>query len=73
MKLIDHAQYTANSKAYVDNVKLNGTIAQPDYDCPAHKRQVDGIILTDEWQDIVNGGYLTWGPPKAPTQLIIKK
>jgi hypothetical protein len=39
-------------------IRTGGTIGQPGYDTPAHKRQVDKIMLTDTWQDIVDAGYL---------------
>lgn len=42
----------------VEYLELGGTLCQPAYDCPPHVRKYDGILLTDTWQDIVNGGYL---------------
>lgn len=37
---------------------MNGTIAQPAYDAPAHSRRFDALLLTDNWQNIINLGYL---------------
>jgi hypothetical protein len=48
-----------NSAPTIEQIKMNGTIAQPAYDAPAHKRQFDALMLTDNWQDVVNGGYLS--------------
>ena len=39
-------------------VQMWGTIAQPAYDAPAHKRQADHILITDTYQDVVDGGYM---------------
>lgn len=47
----------------VMRIYLNGTIAQPAYDAPAHKRSFDGIMFTDSWQELVNRGYLTGSAP----------
>lgn len=49
---------TADSGAQVTGLLMNGTIAQVAYDAPAHKRQFDHFIMTDSWQDIIDGGYL---------------
>ena len=42
----------------IENIEFNGTIAQPRYDAPEHYRNFDALILTDNWQDIIDGGYL---------------
>lgn len=42
----------------VDHVYSSGTIAQPAYDAPEHKRQFDAIIFTDAWQVLLDRGYL---------------
>jgi hypothetical protein len=48
-------------------IRIGGTIAQPAYDSPPHYRRYDAIMLTDNWQDIVNGGYLSDSPdPQDP-------
>lgn len=39
-------------------IKMGGTIAQPEYDAPAHIRKFDDLILTDDLQEIIDGGYL---------------
>ncbi len=74
IKVIDQRHYTANAGASINTAYLNGTIAQPAYDAPAHVRQADGLIITDNWQDIVSGGYLTTtsgtvSTPSTPTGL----
>ncbi|MGP8323231.1 MAG: FlgD immunoglobulin-like domain containing protein [Methanosarcinaceae archaeon] len=43
----------------IRRIKMNGTIAQPRYEVQQHKRQFDALILTDSWQNIVDGGYLS--------------
>jgi len=63
----------ANNSPTIEQIRFGGTIAQPSYDAPAHKRQFDALILTDDWEDIVNGGYVHFGPPNAPTGLIISQ
>lgn len=61
------------STATVDYLELGGTLCQPAYDCPPHVRKYDAMLLTDTWQDVVNGGYLstasgaTVTAPAAPT------
>lgn len=70
------AEYTnirtaASSSATISKLTLNGTIAQPDYDAPPHYRRFDGLLLTDDWQDIINGGYVA-GSPAAPVNLRVQ-
>jgi hypothetical protein len=69
----DNIRTAANSSPTIQNITMGGTIAQPAYDSPAHKRQFDALILTDNWQDIINGGYVTDLPPApaAPSGLRI--
>lgn len=59
----------------INKIGLTGTVGQPNYVTPAHKRQVGRIMLTDDWQDIVNAGYVASTPSinnlKAPTRLKI--
>ncbi len=52
---IKTAAYTSST---INGIFMGGTIAQPYYDAPAHLRKFDALMLTDNWQDIVNGGYL---------------
>jgi hypothetical protein len=73
-KVVDYNMYTMDAGAHLTNGVLNGTVAQPAYDAPAHKIQMAGHIVTDNWQDILDGGYLSTGstdttPPAAPTGL----
>lgn len=59
-KIIDNinVRTVSGTPAVAERINLNGTIAQPAYDAPPHKRRFDAILLTDNWQDIVNGGYM---------------
>ena len=70
---------TGNPEGDIRKISLNGTIGQPKYNAPAHRRQFDRIILTDNWEDIVSGGYLSdpngssdTTPPAAPTGLAVE-
>lgn len=75
-------EYTNIRTAFVpgtfERFGWNGTYAQPAYDIPPHVRKFDALILTDDWQDIVNGGYLrSPGPgdalaPAPPTNLSVQ-
>jgi hypothetical protein len=49
---------TAKAPGTFERLQFFGTIAQPAYDAPPHVRKVDALIFTDNWQDIVDGGYL---------------
>lgn len=49
---------TAKPPGTFERLQFFGTIAQPAYDAPPHVRKVDALIFTDDWQDIVDGGYL---------------
>lgn len=57
-EVIDQTHYTAGSSPNIDHIYCNGTLAQSAYDAPPHKRQMDALIITDVWQDIIDGGYL---------------
>lgn len=50
---------TATGGPTISAIKLNGTVAQPAYDAPEHYRRMDNIIVTDNLQDIIDGGYLS--------------
>jgi hypothetical protein len=63
---------TMLSTATISRITMSGTVGQPGYDAPPHRRQVDKIMLTDNFQDIVNAGYLTGASsvkPSAPVAL----
>lgn len=69
---------TDSSSATIDIIEINGTIAQGAYDAPAHYRKFDAFMLTDNWQNIINGGYLRDSnqtidtiPPAAPSGLAV--
>jgi len=49
---------TAMAPGTYERLQFFGTIAQPAYDAPPHIRKVDALIFTDNWQEIVDGGYL---------------
>ena len=59
----------ANNSPTISYIKMGGTIAQPAYDAPAHYRRFDALILTDNWQDVINGGYLSGGNA-SPTVML---
>lgn len=63
---------SASSSPSIECLTMGGTIAQPAYDAPAHLRKFDALLLTDNWQDILNGGYMSANPsPSPPTGLRI--
>ena len=47
-----------NSTPTLSSINIGGTIAQGAYDSPPHYRKFDALMLTDNWQDIVDAGYL---------------
>ena len=51
----------ANNSPTINYIGMGGTIAQGANDAPAHYRKYDALMLTDNWQDIVDGGYLKGG------------
>ena len=58
-KVIEHKGIkTAKAPGAFERLQLWGTIAQPAYDAPPHVRKVDALLFTDDWQAIVDGGYL---------------
>jgi len=68
-------QTAANCSPTIDNMEFNGTIAQPAYDAPPYYVNYDALMLTDNWQDIIDGGYLGGGgadttPPGDVTNFI---
>lgn len=73
VKVTDQPHYTALSGANIDEVIMNGTIAQPSYSHPRHFNQFDSILVTNNWQDVIDGNYLLGGadttPPATPTGL----
>ncbi|MBL7222807.1 MAG: heparin lyase I family protein [Candidatus Brocadiae bacterium] len=48
----------ANANPSITQITMGGTIAQPAYDAPAHYRRFDALLLTDNWQNVVDLGYL---------------
>jgi hypothetical protein len=57
----------ANSSSTISNITMNGTLSQPQYKISAHHRKFDSLLLTDDWQDLINGGYLgKLSPPEPP-------
>jgi hypothetical protein len=60
-------QTLADVDVTIDRITINGTLCQNYYNIAGtmpHIRNYDALILTDEWQDIVDGGYLS--VPKTP-------
>jgi hypothetical protein len=69
VRVIDYQniQTAANNTPTIDAIHLGGTMAQPAYNSPSHYRKFDAFMLTDNWQDIIDGGYLRGiTMPKAP-------
>jgi hypothetical protein len=68
----------AHANPTISDLYLGGTIAQGAYDAPAHYKRFDAFIVTDDWQDIVNGGYLAPPgggdtlAPAAPSNLTVQ-
>lgn len=62
-KIIEYNNIRTASSANptINVIYIDGTIAQPAYDAPAHIRKYDALMLSDSWQDIVSGGYLNGG------------
>lgn len=48
----------ANPNPSITQITMGGTIAQPAYDAPGHRRMFDALLLTDNWQNVVDLGYL---------------
>lgn len=46
------------SEFQLSYLEIGGTLCQPAYDCPPHKRSVDNLMVSDSWSDVVAGGYL---------------
>ncbi|NOZ37451.1 MAG: hypothetical protein GXP11_05175 [Gammaproteobacteria bacterium] len=71
VKIIEYTNIktAANDNPTITDIALGGTIAQGNGapDAPAHNRRFDALLLTDSWQDIIDGGYLKT-TPKAPIQ-----
>lgn len=78
--IIDKTNVTMGPSAVSDRVVLNGTIAQPSYDVPAHYRYVDNILFTDSLTDIQNARLMSDpqlsgggnGAPAAPKNLRVQ-
>ena len=60
MKLCEYENIKtcANTNPSITQITMGGTIAQPAYDAPAHYRKFDALLLTDNWQNIIDIGYL---------------
>jgi hypothetical protein len=82
VKILEHKNIKtmAYSTGSIKNILMNGTISQPRYDVNEHLRKFDSLLLTDDWQDIIAGGYLgstksdpipVIEPPTAPKSLRI--
>lgn len=61
-------QTAGQSSPTISKIRLGGTIAQPDYNAPAHYRKFDQFLLTDNWQDIIDAGFMK-SRPRPPTLL----
>ena len=68
--LVDRIGYNtmcSTTGSTVTRVYYSGTIAQPAYDAPSHKRSFDNLIFTDNWTEITNKGYMQ-DPVNQPPQ-----
>jgi len=69
-QIINKTQVTCLANPVVNSCYYGGTIGQPAYNTPSHKRQADALLVTDDWQDIIDYGYLGGGGPLAgPTNV----
>ena len=68
---------TIGNSGTFSEMKLYGTIAQPKYDAPPHYRKLEAMIVTDNWQDIIDGGYINQSsdsiPPLPPQGLKVNE
>ena len=48
----------ANANPTIGRLTMGGTIAQGAYDAPVHYRKFDALLFTDNWQNIIDIGYL---------------
>jgi len=62
---------SASSSPEIEKIETGGTMAQPSYNAPPHYRKFDALLLTDNWQDIVDGGYLA-GAAGADAPVTVK-
>ena len=63
---VDYEDDGKTCKPEISRLQFGGTLNQPDYNVAAHIRKYDALMLTDNWQDIVNGGYLSGTTPPTP-------
>lgn len=62
VKVIDKSCVnTVEGSGNIGVVKFSGTVGQPGYNTPHHKRQLDRLMLTDDFADITAGGYVGGG------------
>ncbi|MDW7774304.1 MAG: hypothetical protein SCH71_15570 [Desulfobulbaceae bacterium] len=54
----------------ISAINMGGTMSQPAYDAPPHYRRFDALMLTNNWQDIVDGGYLAGAVSPPPPDSI---
>jgi hypothetical protein len=59
---------TMEPNSRIDFIGVNGTLGQQKYNINAHTRKMTGLLLTDNWQDIIAGGYLL-APESSPAPL----
>lgn len=71
-KIADHDNIcTSNSSTPgFEFIEINGTIAQPAYDCPAHYRWWDGFLVTDNASNEINP-YLS-DPESNPPRTLFR-
>lgn len=53
-----NTQTAAFKSSSIDKLRLGGTIRQPTYNAPSHKRKFDNFIFSDNLDDILDAGYI---------------
>lgn len=79
-QVMDHTGVvTMLAGATLEAIAFSMTVGQPEYDAPSHNRYLDRMMLTDNFADITNAGYLSdpqaggdTTPPAAPTSLAVE-
>lgn len=57
---------TVQAPGTFERLQMWGTIARPAYDAPPHIRKMDALLFTDDFQRVIDGGYLA-----SPSQPVV--
>jgi hypothetical protein len=70
VKIVEHQNIRTMAYPHgsITNIAMNGTISQPRYNVNEHYRKFDSLLLTDDWQSIIDGGYLN-SPEGSPVHV----